>query len=207
MSYYPINIDLKNKRCVVIGGGEVAERKVETLLDFGAAVCVVSPKLTPSLERLAAEGRIEHISGVYSPETLDGALLIIAATDDTETNRAVSADAQRLGILVNVADNPELCTFFVPAMVRRGDLIISICTSGKSPALARRIREDLESKFGPEYGELADLLWELRDKVKAKYPDQADRVHAFVRILDSDVLWLLKQGKRDEAIERARKCI
>ena len=134
-------------------------------------------------------------------------MLVIAATNDREVNKAVSSEAQRRGILVNVADDPELCTFFMPAVVRRGDFIVSVSTSGKSPALAKRVKGELESRFGPEYGELADLLGELREEVKAKYPNEEDRRQAFSRILSSDVLDLLGQGKRDEAIERARKCI
>jgi precorrin-2 dehydrogenase/sirohydrochlorin ferrochelatase len=207
MAHYSISVDLTNRKCVVVGGGRVAERKVETFLEFGAVVAVVSPELTPSLRDLADQGMIEHVAGAYEPSSLDGAFLVVAATDDTEVNKAVFAEARRRGTLVNVVDVPELCTFFVPAMVRRGDLVISVSTSGKSPAMARRIREELESEFGPAYGELAELLGELRDEVKARYPDMAQRNRAYVRILDSDVLDLLATGRRDEAIERARKCI
>lgn len=207
MSYYPINLDLRNRKCIVIGGGEVAERKIESLLEFGAAVTVIAPDLTTRLSELASAGAIEHIAERYTTGMLQGAILVIAATDDAETNKTVSSEAQRLGILINVVDDPDLCAFFVPAMVRRGNLLISVSSSGKSPALARRMREELESHYGPEYGELADLMGELRDEVKAKYPDQPDRNMAYIRILDSDALSLLRQGKRDEAMERARKCI
>ncbi len=207
MSHYPISLNLTNQKCVVIGGGAVAERKVLTLLDFGAAVTVAAPELTPRLGDLAAAGLVEHAAVPYAPEILRGAFLVIAATDDRDVNKAISSEAQRRGILVNVADDPELCTFFMPAVVRRGDFIVSVSTSGRSPALAKQVREELESRFGPEYGELADLLGELREEVKAKYPDECDRRQAFSRILSSDVLDLLAQGKRDEAIERARKCI
>ena len=207
MAHYPIGVDLTNRRCVVVGGGVIAERKVETLLAFRAAVHVVAPELTERLSVLANEGTIEHAARVYEHGILDGAFLVIAATDHRETNKSVSAEAQRRGILVNVVDDPALCTFFVPAMVRRGDLVISVSTSGNSPAMARRVRERLESLFGPEYGKLAELMGSLREEVKTTYPDQADRNRAFVRILDSDVMDLLAQGKRDEALARARKCI
>ena len=207
MSCYPVNLDLKSRRCVVVGGGAVAERKAETLLDFGAALVVIAPELTPRLHDLAAERLVEHVAGKYTSGMLEGAFLVIAATDDREINKAVSSEAQRLGILVNVVDEPELCTFFVPAIVRRGDFIISVSTSGKSPALARRVREELEARFGPEYGEFADLLGELRGELKARHPNPADRYRVFLRILDSGVLNLLAQGRRDEATERARKCI
>ena len=191
----------------MIGGGEVAERKVESLLEFGAAVTVIAPELTPRLSELAGTGAIKHVAERYKSGALEGAFLVIAASDDTEVNKAASLEAQRLGVPVNVADDPDLCTFIMPAILHRGELVISVSTSGKSPAMARRLREELESRFGPEYGELADLLGELRDEVKAKYPDQRDRRRAFARILDSDVLLLLAQGRREEAVERARKCI
>lgn len=207
MAYYPLNVDLNGRKCVVIGGGAVAERKVEMLREFGAVVVVISPELAPSLKSLAANEQIVYIPGAYRPGMLDGAFLVIAATDDNDTNRVVSADAQEKNIPVNVVDDPDLCTFFVPAVVKRGDLTISVSTSGKSPALARRIREKLETDFGPEYGELADLMGELRNEVKARYENPTDRHSAYQRILNSSVLGLLAQGKRDEAKARARKCI
>ncbi len=180
---------------------------METLLEFRAAVRVVAPGLTKRLSSLARKGTIEHAERAYDPEVLDGAFLVIAATGDRDTNKSVSADAQRRGILVNVVDDLALCTFFVPAMMHRRDLVISVSTSGNSPAMARRIREKLEWLFGPEYGELAELLGKVREEVKAKYPNLADRNRVFVSILDSDVIDLLARGKRDEALERARKCI
>ena len=207
MSYFPINLNLKNRRCLVIGGGEVAERKVEALLDFGAAVTVIAPEITSRLNELVSAGSVLHIARVYEPGDIEGAFLVIAATDDRETNRAISEEAQGLGILVNVVDDPELCTFFVPAIIRRGDLVVAISTSGKSPAMAKWVREKLEPEVGPEYGALADLLGEIRDEVKAKYPNQADRNLAYRRILESDVLSLLKAGKLDEARKKARECI
>jgi precorrin-2 dehydrogenase / sirohydrochlorin ferrochelatase len=207
MAHYPISVDLTNRRCVVVGGGAVAQRKVETLVEFGATVTLVAPELTPALRDLARNGQIEHAAGMYEPANLDGAFLAVAATDDPEVNKAVFAEAQRRGMLVNVVDEPDLCTFFVPAIVRQGDLVIGVSTSGKSPAMARRIREELEARFGAHYGELAGLLGELRDEVKARYPDMADRNRAYVRILDSDALDLLAKGRREEAVQRARQCI
>lgn len=207
MAHYPIHLNLESGKCVVIGGGAVAERKVQSLLDFGARVTVVAPEVTPTLSRLADTGKIQRVDDAYRPGMLAGAVLVIAATDDSETNKAVSEEAQALGIPVNVVDDPDLCTFFVPSVLRRGDLVISVSTSGKSPSLAKRLREKLESCIGPEYGELADLLGELRDEVKARYQDPSERNKAYARILDSDVLDLLSQGRRDDAAKRARECI
>lgn len=207
MPYCPISIDLSNRRCVVIGGGQVAERKVEMLREFGARVTVVAPDITSRLAEMAADGSIEVVSGMYEPSVLNGALLAVAATNNREVNKAVFEEAQRQGILVNVVDDPDLCTFFVPAIIRRGDLVISVSTSGNSPLLARRLREQIESAFGPEYGQLVELMGMLRDEVKTLYNDPKQRNRAYERLIDSDVLDLLRQGRRDDAIARARECI
>ncbi len=207
MAHYPINVDLSGRRCVVVGGGAVAERKVESLIAFGAAVVVVAPEVTPALREMAERGVVEHVCAPYESRHLNGAFLAIAATDDREVNKAVYSDAQTRAILVNVVDDPELCVFYVPAVVRRGDFLISVSTSGKAPAMAKRIREQLEMRYGPEYGELVELMGELREEIKSRYPSSAGRMRAYSRILDSDALRLLAEGKRDEARQRARQCI
>ena len=212
MAHYPINLDLKGRRCLVVGGGSVAERKVETLLEFGAEVTVISPELTPSLSQLASSSLIRHLPASYSSDLSDLSdlsdyVLVFAATDDHEVNKRVSADCQSRGILVNVVDDPELCTFFVPAIVQREDLIISISTSGRSPAMARWLRIRLEEALGPEYGQLAGILGDLRDEVKAKYRDPGDRTQAYLRILNSDILSLLSKGKDQEALAKASSLI
>ena len=207
MPYYPINLNLSGRTCAVIGGGAVAERKTESLLEYGASVRVVSPDLTPRLAGLKSEGRIEHVESDYRPEHLEGAFLVIGATDDREANRRISGDAGAAGIPVNIVDDPELCTFFVPASVRRGDLVISVSTSGSSPSLARTIREELEARYGPEYGRLADLLGSLRDEVKERYASMEERAAAYERILRSEALRLLAEESFDEALEAARECI
>ena len=207
MPYYPINLNLRNRKCVVIGGGTVAERKVKTLLKFGATVVVVSPELSIGLQEMLSRKQITHMASDYDPRYLREALLVIAATADRQINQTVALEADSHNILVNVVDDPELCTFFVPAIACRGDVVIGVSTSGKSPALARRIREQVESYFGLEYSLLADLLGELRDEVKGRYSDTNERNQAFVRVLDSDVLELLAQGHVAEAREKARQCL
>jgi len=207
MSYYPVNLDIRGRKCVVIGGGTVAERKVDMLLDSQAKVTVVAPALTPKLRELATSGKITHVPEKYTTEALESAFLVIAATDDREINSTASREAQKQGILVNVVDDPELCTFLSPAVVRRGDLQIAVSTSGKSPALARRLREELEERFGPEYEDLVNIIGDFREEIKEKYADMADRNSAYVRILNSNALRLLKAGRRAEAIEKVRKCI
>jgi len=207
MAMYPVCFNLVQRKCVVVGGGAIAERKIETLLEFGAVVTVVSPELTPRLRKLADESSISCVQADFEPELLEGAFLVIAATNDRAVNEACSAAAQKSGIPVNVVDDPDLCTFIVPAVVRRGDLVIGVSTSGKSPALARRIREQIDEQFGTEYGDLVELMNEFRDQVRAKYSTIEERNAAYVRIMTSDAWMLLADGRHDEALETVRALI
>jgi len=191
---------------VIIGGGIIAERKVVTLLEAGAVVRVVSPKLTDKLQELANNNSIEYISSDYQTQHLDSAFLVIAATNNREVNKAVFEEAKQRGMLVNVVDDPELCTFFAPAVVRRGDLTISVSTSGKSPSLSRRIREQLEASYGPEYGDFVQLLGEIRAEVIEQNLDYNESARAFREILNSEVLDMLAQGEYEKAKERALQC-
>ena len=207
MAHYPINLNLKDRKCVVIGGGCIAERKARTLSEFGAAVTIVAPELTDGMREMIDSGALTYIEGLFSPGVLDGAFLAIAATDDREVNNLIYLESDKRGILVNVVDDPELCTFYAPAVVQRGNLIISVSTSGESPTLARKIREELDLQFGDEYGELSRLLGELRNEVKAAYSQMGERGAAYSRIIESDALELLVQGRFEEAKRRARQCI
>src|SRR3990172_1851593 len=152
--YYPILLDIQDKKCLVIGGGNVAWRKVCSLKEAGARVTVVSPEFCPEMER---EAGIERIRQKYEEGFLSGAWVVVASTDDEEVNKKIYYDATKKSILVNVVDRPEFCSFIVPATVSRGDLSISISTSGASPALARHIRESLEKQVGNEHGEFVKL--------------------------------------------------
>lgn len=151
---------------MVVGGGEVAERKVKGLVERGAEVRVISPELTPGLRRMAEEGKIQVESREYRRGDLKNALLAIAATDCVEVNREVAQEGGKKKVLVNVVDSPELSGFIVPSVVQRGELVIAISTSGYSPALARKIRSELESYFSPEYAWLPPLLAEVRQELK-----------------------------------------
>lgn len=166
MKYYPIFLDIAGKKCVVVGGGDVAARKVKRLSDCGAKVFVVSPELTPELATLKAGNGIEHIATHYDIQHLAGAVLIIGATDNDKINEAISNDARNLGIPVNIVDDPQKCDFILPSVVERGDLTMACSTGGNSPALARRLREELESAYGEEYGTLLKLLGQLREKME-----------------------------------------
>jgi precorrin-2 dehydrogenase/sirohydrochlorin ferrochelatase len=202
---YPISLLLKGRRCVVAGGGAVAERKVASLLEAGGAVRVVAPEVTEGIAQLAEAGRIQWRATEASEADIADAFLVIVATDDRELNARMAAVAEAAGKLVNTVDQPEDCSFFVPASVRRGPILLTISTGGGSPALAKRIRRELEGRFGPEYGELAEMLERLRPEIMAAIHSQPERAKAWERILDSAVLELLRQGKHAEAEELARK--
>lgn len=162
MKYYPVFLDIADKKCAVIGGGEVASRKVQRLLDCGAKVSVVSPELTSELAALKDADRISHNACEYSREFISGVALVIGATDDEKTNLMIARDARENGIPVNIVDDPQKCDFILPSIVERGDLVIAISTGGNSPALARHLREELESRYGEEYAIFLRIMGHLR---------------------------------------------
>ncbi len=196
MKTYPIFIHIENRPCLVVGGGAVGERKVQDLRAAGARVTVISKKLTAALEKLAGEGLIRYLDEDFTPAHLDGMVLVMAATDDREVNARVSAAAQARGIWVNVADDPEFCTFIVPAQVKQGDLTLAISTGGASPALARKLREDLQQRFGPEYGPYLRLLKGVRTRLLSERRAQAENAALFHRLVDSPLLAAVAAGDR-----------
>ncbi|MCE5315645.1 MAG: bifunctional precorrin-2 dehydrogenase/sirohydrochlorin ferrochelatase [Armatimonadota bacterium] len=204
MGYYPIVMDLTEKKCLIVGGGRVALRKAVSLIEAGAAVTVISPDIDDDLDSLDG---VTNIRREYASGDASGYALIFAATDDTRLNSEVSNEAARNGIPVNVVDDPELCTFIVPALVRRGDLMISVTTSGKSPMLSKMIRQELEEAYGPEYEAFVDLLGEVRYEVKSRYTSAVDREAAFTRLINSGIFEMLRSGRKKEARETAHRCI
>jgi precorrin-2 dehydrogenase/sirohydrochlorin ferrochelatase len=204
MTLYPVNFNLNKRECLVLGGGEVAERKTNALLSAGGRVTVLSPRLTPKLRELSAKGRITHVNSSFHPGSIGSFFLVFCATDNAEVNRLAADEARNKGALVNVADAPELCDFTVPANVVRGDLVITVSTNGKSPALARRLREELEQRYGPEYGLYLELVARLRSELMMR-PGTATQRQSFWRdLLDHEVLDLLRAGKINEAEEKIR---
>lgn len=193
---YPMMVDLTGRRCVVVGGGAVAERKVRRLLDSGAAVTLVSPAATAPLRRLAAAGRLELLRRPVRVADLDGAFLVFAATDDTDVNSRVVEAATRRGALVNVADDPAACTFQVPSVVRRGDLTLAISTGGGSPAMAKRLRERLEGLIGPEYEAFLGALRTLRSRARRAIPDSRVRQAVFRKAVASPLYEEAARGDR-----------
>jgi len=199
---YPVYLNLDGKKCLVVGGGKVAERKVRTLLECDARVYVVSPELTEWLEQAANDGRITAVRRNYTSTDLENAFLVIGATDDQQLNSRVAEECRERNLMVNIVDNPALCNFIVPAVLRQGPLSISISTEGKSPMLARRIREDLESSFGPEYREFLELMGNIREHVVKNIPEEVTRRELFYRLVYSDIIDLLRDGKREKVKER-----
>jgi precorrin-2 dehydrogenase/sirohydrochlorin ferrochelatase len=202
---YPIALVMEGRPCLVVGGGRVAERKIESLLQAGATVRVVALAATEAVQALARERLIELRLGAYAPDDLEGAFVVIVATNDATLNAGISEECGRRGLLVNVVDQPALCSFYVPAVVERGPVSIAISTGGAGPALAKRLRVMLEEIVGEEYGRLALLMDELRGEVIAAYDRQPDRAAAWNRLLDSDILELLQDGPFSQARQAARR--
>ncbi len=198
MDYLPIFLKLEGQRAAVIGGGDVAARKVGLLLDARAKVVVTAPTLGEELQQHAAAGRIEHRALHFSPAALDDVLLVIAATDDRSVNMEVSRLARERGMPVNVVDDPELCTFILPAIVDRSPVVIAVSTGGASPVLARLLRARLESLIPASYGELAKLARRFRDRVKAALP-ASQRRRFWERALSGPIAELVFSGRTGEA--------
>jgi precorrin-2 dehydrogenase/sirohydrochlorin ferrochelatase len=165
-AFYPMFLNIGGKSCVVVGGGQVALRKVKALLEHGASIEVISPDLCPELVELAEGGQIKTSRRHYQPGDLKKALIAIAATDDSDINQQVVKEARSGGVLVNVADNLENSDFILPSYARRGAVTIAVSTAGKSPALARKIRTRLEREFGDEYASLVRLIGEVRGELR-----------------------------------------
>ncbi|MBM3141445.1 MAG: bifunctional precorrin-2 dehydrogenase/sirohydrochlorin ferrochelatase [Chloroflexi bacterium] len=199
-TYYPILLNIQGRKCLVVGGGPVALRKVKALLEHGANVEIVSPTFCPELNQLATDGAIRAIQRDYKSEDLQHTFIAIAATDDAKTNERVAAEARRQGVLMNVADDPKNSDFIVPSYLKRGDVIIAVSTSGRSPALARKIRSELENDFKAEYEQLAVVADEVRSKLKQQGITVSSDAWQEVLSLNS-LMELLRQGKNQEAKE------
>src|SRR5712691_3957295 len=202
VTFYPVFLDLRGRRAVVIGGGAVAEQKVLGLLSAGAHVTVVSPETTPRLAELAAVGGIDLRRRPYRSGDLAGAWLAIAGTDDRAANARVWAEAEREGVLLNAVDDLDHCSFIAPAIHREGDITVAVSTSGKSPALAARLRQRVARLIGPAEARLCELLGELRPELAARVSDPHARTALWYRIVDSDVIEFVRRGDMEEARER-----
>lgn len=197
MRYYPIFIDMAGRRCLVIGGGAVAERKVEALLNAGAKVTVISPSLTCLLRSWGKEGRIKYVSREYRAGELSGYEMAFVATDDQEVNSVVAQEGKERGVWVNASDDLPHCDFILPSVLRRGDLVVAVATGGASPALSRAIREELESYFAADYADLVQVVAEVRQELKERSGKAS--AEAWREALGNGFRRLVAEGRRGEA--------
>jgi len=205
--YYPVFLRLSGEKAVVLGGGPVAARKADGLLAAGAAVTVVSPALCPELERMVGERRVEHVGRAYEPGDMDGAAVVIAATDDPAVNVAVSLQAFKLGIPVNSVRPPSAGSFIVPSTVRRGGLMLAISTGGGCPALAKRLRRELEGFIGDEYGPFLEFLEEARAELKARLPDEEVRAEVLTRLVESELIETFRTEGENKGRTKGQKAL
>lgn len=197
MGHYPIFLNIEGRRCVVIGGGPVAERKVEGLLRDGASVTIISPSLTKCLESLANEEKIRHLARDYREGDLAEYQLAFVATDDDGVNAAVAREGSERGVWVNAADDPAHCDFILPSVLRRGELVVAVATGGSSPALSRVIREELESYFSEDYATLAAIAAEVRRELKERSVNP--KAEDWRQALGNGLRRLIAAGKQGEA--------
>jgi len=200
MGFYPIVVNLTERPCVVVGGGAVAERKVAALLEVGARVTVVSPRLTARLRSWTEADRIRHHARAYQPGDLDGAALAFVATDDAGANAAVFGDARRAGVWVNAADDPAHSDFLIPAILRRGDLVVAVATGGASPALASSVRDEVAASITPDYADLVRIVAKVRRELRGR--GAVVPASRWRTALDPELRRLAAAGRAEEA--RAR---
>ncbi|HEX7364987.1 MAG TPA: bifunctional precorrin-2 dehydrogenase/sirohydrochlorin ferrochelatase [Dehalococcoidia bacterium] len=198
--YYPILLNIQGKKCLVIGGGEVALRKAKTILEHGANVVSVSPTFCAEMEALAKQNAIRTICRDYQSGDLDDVYMVIAATDDAKVNEKAAVEARKKKILVNVVDKPDISDFIVPSYFRRGDIIVAVSTSGKSPALARKIKSELAAELKTEYAQLAVIASEVRSEIKKNGVEVSAEQWQQALDLDS-LIELIKRGRNKEARE------
>jgi precorrin-2 dehydrogenase/sirohydrochlorin ferrochelatase len=192
-------LDIKHKKCAVIGGGSVANRKVKSLLQYEADIVIISEQLIAELANTVNKYKLDWQKKEYSSEDLFGNFMVFAATNNSEVNHQIYKEAKAKGILINVVDDPERCDFIVPSKLEQGDLTISISTNGKSPMLAKKIRQDLTETYTPAYGELLNILGDLRQKSMNHIPDENNRKKLYHDIVYSDIIHLLEKGNLETA--------
>ena len=202
---YPVNLLVAGRRCVVVGGGRVAARKIAALLEQGAVVHVVAPELSPAVAALADQGLLSVQARPFRPEDLDDAWLATAATDDPATNAAVYEAGEARRVWVNAADDPAHCSVTLMSVIRRGDVVVTVGTGGRSPALAAYLRDRVQADLGPEWETLLELLSAAREALRAGGASSQDA--DWRRALDSGMLDLIRAGRLDQAKELLRSCL
>lgn len=205
--YFPILLNLQNKKCLVVGGGAVAQRKIENILDTGVKIKCVSIEFTDDLLALLKQNSIEYYKRPFEISDLDDMDIVFAATNDSEINKQIYQECEKRKILINVVDNPQICTFIVPAIINRGDLTIAVSTSGKFPGLSKKIRKEIEKKYGNFYTEYLEIISEIRNKIIQLNLKEEEKKEKIEKLLDLDILALIENGKLKEARKKAEKII
>jgi precorrin-2 dehydrogenase / sirohydrochlorin ferrochelatase len=208
MRYYPIYLNLTQRPAIVIGGGAIAEGKVLGLLEADAQITLIAPEVTPALHGLAAAAKITWEQRPYQSGDLEGAAIVISATDDREINQQVWDESQQRGILINVVDDVPHCAFIAPAIVRRGDITLAISTNGKMPALAAHMRRELEKSFGDEYLQLLELTAPLREELATHHLHYNVRQQLWRKLFEeTNIVELLRQGETESARSLAKEVL
>lgn len=205
--YYTVCLNMKGRKCVVVGGGDVARRKAAALSDCGAKLTVISPKLDPILEYMAFQKEIEWVQRDFEDSDLDGAFLAVAATDNRDVNQRIGQLCHERGILTNIVDNPEESDFINPTVIEKGPLNIAISTSGLSPTLAASIRQELEMVYGDEYGSFLEMMARIRPQVIEEFPNPQQRAKIMERMVSSRALSMLRNGMAEEAQKELQKIL
>jgi len=190
--YYPIMLNIENKKCLIVGGGDIAYRKILELMDYGACIIVVSPNINEDIKVFVDNKSINYIHDRYDKVYIENAYIVVASTNDNKVNNDIFRDCSEKGILVNVVDDPKNCSFIVPSKIRRGDLTISISTNGKSPTLSKSIRKELEKKYDEDYEMYLNILGDMRQEVMKKVKDYSKRKEIMNTIIKGDYLTKLK---------------
>ena len=198
-SYYPIFLNLEGKRSVIVGGGPVAEGKIAKLGESGSQITVISPQVTPAIRQAAQDGSVQWLEREYRPGDLSGAFIVIAATNQRPVNQQIFEEAERLGVLLNVVDDPPRCSFIAPSIIERGVVTLAISTGGASPALARKLRESLKDSPELKWADLAGVLVRARDHLKANGVSVAPQ--RWQCCLTSELLDLVQSGREGDAFE------
>lgn len=205
--YYPMMLNIENKKCVVVGGGTIAYRKCLELLQYGGLVTVVADNIKGKFEELIEAKTIKYIKAYYEECYIEDAFIVIASTDNSNVNSQIFKDCSKRDILVNVVDDPINCNFIVPAKIRRGDLTISVSTNGKSPVLSKQIKEELEKHYDESYGVLIDILGELRQEVIKKVNSPAARKLIFEKMLTQEYLQKTRSLTKEQIKAELRELI
>jgi len=207
MRYFPINVDLQDRPCVVIGGGKVAYRKVHSLLKAGAKIRLISPHIKEGVQAFVDEGKITWIEREYEPGDLEGSTIVFVAVDDPAVGAVVAEEAKKLNLLINVADIPHQCTFTLSSYIERGDLLVTISTGGKCPAYSRHMRHTLEEIVDDSYGEVLGILGQTREEI-LKLGVESDKCRDLLNnLIKENIVDLVREGKRDEADRLAQETV